>query len=171
MDDAVRGQDEGGGAVHVDEGHHDELVGSRILLIRGRGCGGRASAASTLVPIGKGGFVAMVSVGDDESFVAHGGVDRIDDFGIRNLPNAMQNLIFIGNGDVRLGRGGEERFDLSGVLVKHENLAEGGGGGAEKIESVSIGLGQGLLVPEDDAGGIVLNPAESYESAAFQWRG
>ena len=113
----------------------------------------------------------MVSVGDDESLVAHGGVDRIDDFGIRNLPDAMQNLIFIGNGNVRLGRGGEERFDLAGVFVKHENLAEVGARGAEKIEPVGLGLGQGLLVPEDDAGGIVLNPAESYESAAFQLRG
>ena len=36
MDDAVRGQDEECGAVHVDEGHHDELEGSRILLIRRR---------------------------------------------------------------------------------------------------------------------------------------
>ena len=109
----------------------------------------------------------MVSVGDDESFVPHGGADGINDFGIRNLPDAMQNLIFIGNGNVRFSRGGEERFDLAGVFVKHENLAEVGAGGAEKIESVRLGLGQGLLVPEDDAGRIVLQAAESYESAAF----
>ena len=36
MDHAMRRQDEEAGAVHVDEGHHDELVGRRIWLIRRR---------------------------------------------------------------------------------------------------------------------------------------
>jgi hypothetical protein len=42
-----------------------------------------------------------------------------------------------------------------------------GAGRAQQVQSVGLGLGQGLLVPEYDAGGIVLDPAEGDEAPAL----
>ena len=39
------------------------------------------------------------------------------------------------------------------------------------ILEFGLGPGQGLLVAEDDRGGVVLDAAECYEAAALQFRG
>ena len=88
---------------------------------------------------------------------------------IGNLPDAMEDSIFVGDRDIGIGGSGEQGFDLAGVFVEHENLAKMGAGGAEQVEAISLGLGEGLFVAEDDAGGIILNAAQGDEAAAFQF--
>ena len=167
MNDAMCGQDEEGGAVHVDEGHHDELVGCEARLSAAEESA--ASVFSAFVAIVECGFVTVVAIGDDEFFVAHGGADRIDQARIGDLPHAMNDSIFVGDRDIGLCGSGEQGFDLAGVLVKHKNLAKVGAGGAEQVEAIGFRLGEGLFVAEDDTGGIILNAAEGDEAAAFQF--
>ena len=54
-----------------------------------------------------------------------------------------------------------------GVRVEHEDLAEVGAGGLEQVEPVALGLGEGLLVAEDDLLGVVVELAEGDKAAAF----
>ena len=44
-----------------------------------------------------------------------------------------------------------------------------GAGGAQQVEAIGLGLGQGLLVAEDNTGGIVLDAAQRDEAAALQF--
>ena len=88
---------------------------------------------------------------------------------IGDLPDAMDDAIFVGDGDIGICGSGEQGFDLAGIFVEHENLAEMGAGGAEQVEAIGFGLGEGLFVAEDDTGGIVLDAAQGDEAAAFQF--
>ena len=63
----------------------------------------------------------------------------------------------------------EQRFDLAGILVEHENLSEMGAGGAQQVEAIGLGLGQRLLMAENDACGIVLDASQADETPAFQF--
>ena len=163
----VRGQDAQSGAVHVDESHHDELVGK----CAGSGVSVGRIGGAAFVAVGEGGFVAVVAVGDDEFLVVHGGADGIDQKRIGDLPDAVNDAVFIFYRDIRdcSGGSGEKGFDPSGILIEHENLAEVGAGGAQQIEAVGLGFGQGLLVAEDDAGGIVFDATESDEAVALEF--
>ena len=58
-DEAVRGKNDEAGAIHINEGHHDGVVGSGQA-----GPGFRGGTA--LVAIGEGSFVAVMAVGDDQ---------------------------------------------------------------------------------------------------------
>ena len=59
---AMGRQNEQGRAVHVDERHHDELVGSSPLRECLR-CASKTAAA--FIAIGERGFVTVVAIGDD----------------------------------------------------------------------------------------------------------
>ena len=57
---------------------------------------------------------------------------------------------------------------LSGMKTSLNGLQFGFGIAKEQIKAVGFGLGQGLFVPEDDAGRIILDAAERNEAAALQ---
>ena len=98
------------------------------------------------------GLVAVVAVGDDELLVAHGGGEQADGGGVADAPEAVQHAVLVG--DLGLGWSVaviEDGLDgAGGVGIEHEDLAEVGVGGLEKIEAVALGLGEGLLMTEDD---------------------
>ena len=84
VDDAVGGQDGDAGGVHVDEGHHHgglgeggdgEVAGVEafVLVEEPWLVEGELELGGALLGVGDGGLVAVVAVGDDELFVAHGG--------------------------------------------------------------------------------------------------
>src|SRR3974390_377936 len=162
MDGAVRGENEQAGVVHVDEGHHDEFV-------RSLGVGRRSSGAGFVAKVQRG-FVAVMSVGDDEFLVTHLALHRGDDSGIGNLPDAVSDAVFVDDIDGGRGRlgGVEGGIDLPGVFIEKEELLVVDTGGAEQVEAVGLGLGQGLLVAVDDLGSVVLNTAARDETPAFQ---
>ena len=68
----------------------------------------------------------------------------------------------------RLRRGREQGIDLPGIFIEQEKLLVVGAGGAQQVEAVGLGLGQSLLVAEDDLGGIVFDAAEGDESPALE---
>ena len=83
--------------------------------------------------------------------------------------SAMQDAVFVGD----FGVGGavafvENLFDAAGGIgVEHEDLAEVGVRGLEQVEAVALGLGERLLVAEDNLLGVVVELAERDEAAAF----
>src|SRR5208283_670838 len=92
---AVGGQNQQAGAVHVDEGHHHEFVGSCAgATVKGfvRGIGGTA-----FVAVVERGFVAVMAVGDDQLFVEHRGLDRGNQFGIGDGPQLVHDSIVVGH--------------------------------------------------------------------------
>src|SRR5258708_11901558 len=60
----MRGQDQQAWTVHVDEGHHDEFMGGILTTIGGSG-------GTAFVAVVECGLVAVVTVGDNQFFVAH----------------------------------------------------------------------------------------------------
>ena len=84
----------------------------------------------------------------------------------------MNDAVFIADIDIGAGGSGwiEEGIHLSRTAVEHENLAKVGAGGAKQVEAVRLGLGEGLLVPEDDACRIVLDPAQANKASPFRDR-
>ena len=54
------------------------------------------------------------------------------------------------------------------IGVQHEELAEVRVGVAQQFQAVLLGTGEGLLVPVDDAGGIVFHRAQPDEALAHQ---
>ena len=114
-------------------------------------------------------LVAMVAVGDDELLVGHGAGEQANDGRIVDAPDAVQDAVLVGD----FGVGGactfvEDLFDAAGGIgVEHENLAEVGMGGLEQVQAVALGLGEGLLVAEDDLVGVLVKSAEGDEAAAF----
>ena len=128
------------------------------------GCGG-----GVLFGVIKRGFVAMVAVGDDELFVGHSAGEQADDSRIVDAPDAVQDAVFVG--DFGVGWAGalvEDLFDSAGgVGVEHEDLAKMGVGGLEQVQAVAFGLGEGLLMAEDDLVGVFVKFAEGDEAAAL----
>ncbi len=146
------GKDDECGAVHDNEGHHDELV---------RGASQRKRKVVRLRPgiplaiIHARSIIAMVTVGDDQLLVAHLVADEFDEVGIGHPAEMMQNSIFVADLATVFhicGRGCEGSIDLAGgVAVEHEELAEMGAGGAQEFQAVGLGLSEGLLVAMDDS--------------------
>ena len=109
-DDAMGGKDGDAGGVHVDEGHHHGGFGEG----RGRegGLGLRLSSlveglvegefelGGALFGVGDGGLVAVVAVGDDELLVGHGGEEEIDEVGVGELPEFVDDAVLVGDGEV-----------------------------------------------------------------------
>ena len=130
------------------------------------GAGGGAAFVAKI----ERGFVAVMAVGDDQLFVAHLFLNRRNHAGIGNLPDPVDDAVFVGHIDggsgVRSGR--EQGIDLAGIFVEQEKLLVVGTGSAKQVEAVGLGFGESLLVAEDDLGGIILDAAQSDESAALE---
>src|ERR1035438_6236092 len=111
----------------------------------------------------------MVAVGDDELFVGHGGGDDANGGRVGYAPEAVEDAVLVGD----FGFGGPAAVEEGlfhaggGVGVEHEDLAEVGVGGLEQVEAVALGLGEGLLVAEDDLFGVVMELAEGDKAAAL----
>ena len=67
----------------------------------GRLVEGEFELGGALVHVGDGGFVAVVAVGDDELLVGHGGEDEVDECGVGELPDAVEDVVLVG--DVEVG--------------------------------------------------------------------
>ena len=74
--------------IHVNEGHHDRVVGSRESR-------SRFGTGATFIAICQGCFVAMVAVGNDQFLPAHLLADRGNHGEIGNLPDAMEYAVFV----------------------------------------------------------------------------
>ena len=179
------GQDGDAGGVHVDEGHHHggfgegrrgEMAGAELLVFVARLVEGQFELGGALLGVGDGGLVAVVAVGDDELLVGHGGDDEVDEGGVGELPDAVDDAVLVGDGEVgrvvvvavRAGAFEDEFFGgEGGVGVEHVDLLAVGAGGLEEGEAVGLVLGEGLLVAVDDLVGVVVEVAEGDEAAAL----
>ena len=61
---------------------------------------GELELGGTLLGVGDGGLVAVVAVGDDELLVRHGGGDEVDQGGVGELPDAVDDAVLVGDGEV-----------------------------------------------------------------------
>ena len=119
----------------------------------------------------------MVAVGDDELLVGHGGEEEVDELGVGELPDAVDDAVLVGDGEVGGWRRvlrvfavrAEDEFfgGEGGVGVEHVDLLAVGAGGLEEGEAVGLVLGEGLLVAVDDLVGVVVEVAEGDEAAAL----
>ena len=117
-DHAVGGQNQQAFAAGIEKRHHHFFVGCVKVAVR--------SAGSTLIAVGNGGFVAMVTVGDDQFAIRHGLPDASDHAGIENGPEAMHNVVFVARLDWRGGRSCRSQQLIHApvrVGVQHEKLA------------------------------------------------
>ena len=183
VDDAVGGQDGDAGGFHVDEGHHHgcfgegrdgEVAGGELFVFVAGLVEGELELGAALLGVGDGGLVAVVAVGDDELLVGHGGDDEVDETGVGELPDFVDDAVLVGDGEVGWvcgpsGRGAEdELFGGEGrVGVEHVDLLAVGAGGLEEAHAVGLVLGEGLLVAVDDLVGVVVEVAEGDEAAAL----
>ena len=168
MDDAMGGENDEAVGVHVDEGHHAGGLGERRLRQSGGAVLGLVRrGGGVLLGVVEGGFVAVMAVGDDELLVGHGGGQQADRGRVADAPEAVKNAVLVGD----FGLGGavavvEDLLDASGgVGVEHEDLSEVGAGGFEEVEAVVFGLGEGLLVAEDDLLGVLVELAEGNKTS------
>ena len=98
--------------VHVDEGHH-HVLGGRI--------------GGMLIAIGERGFVAMMTVGDQELHRRHHLPDAGHAGRISNGPQAVPRSILIGHIHQRSAPRRQIQFAVDGALairIQHEKLAE-----------------------------------------------
>src|SRR5438477_10732373 len=86
----MSGQNYQTGAIHIDEGHHRELV-------RHVWGGRRARLSPPLVAIVQRSFIAMVAISDNEFFVLHATANEFYQRWIRNFPELMENAVFVAN--------------------------------------------------------------------------
>ncbi len=81
------------GRVHVDEGHHDRVV-------RNGQARPRVGLGSPLVTISQGSFIAVMAVGDDQLLIPHLFLHGGNDGRIGDLPDAMHDVVLVGDLDV-----------------------------------------------------------------------
>ena len=112
----------------------------------------------------------MVAVGNDQLLIPHLVLNRGNHAGVRDLPDAVCDAIFIGhiNGRSGVRIRGEQGIDLPGIFVQQKKLFVVNPRGSKQVKAVGLGLGQCLLVPIDDLGGIILHPAQRNESPALE---
>ena len=116
-------------AVHVDEGHHRQLVGSNPACAWGERF---ACLGAAFIAIIQRGFVAMVAVGDDELLLPHLVPNQLYDPRIGNPPDPVENTVFVTHFHNWRSRRGQNVFNFcGGVAVEHKNLTEVGAGGPE----------------------------------------
>ena len=147
------------------------------MLVAGDGLlEGEFELGRALLGVGDGGLVAVVAVGDDELLVRHGGEEQIDDVGIGDLPDSVDDVVLVGDGEVGWSgvgavraTGAEDQFfgGEGGVGVEHVDLLAVGAGGLEESEAVGLVFGEGLFVAVDDLVGVVVEVTEGDEAAAF----
>ncbi len=88
---------------------------------------------------------------------------------VGELPDAVDDLVLVGDFEVGGGAGVEDEFfgGEGRVGVEHVDLLAVGAGGFEEGEAVGLVLGEGLLVAVDDVVGVVVEVAEGDEAAAL----
>ncbi len=171
------GGEHGAGVAVGDDGGGAFFVAGECLVE------GELELGGALFGVGDGGLVAVVAVGDDELLVCHGGEEEVDDLGIGDLPEAVDDVVFVGDGEVGCGgvgadhaadgfagaAGAEDEFfgGEGGVGVEHVDLLAVGAGGLEEGEAVGFVFGEGLFVAVDDLVGVVVEVAEGDEAAAL----
>ncbi len=80
----------------------------------------------------------MVAVGDDELLVGHRGDDQVDEDGVGELPDAVDDSVFVGDGEVGwLGGGGFEFFvsvelGVGCRFIAEDEFFRGEGGGRSR---------------------------------------
>jgi hypothetical protein len=137
---------------------------------------GKFELGGALLGVGDGGLVAVVAVGDDELLVCHGGDDEVNEIGIGELPDAVDDAVLVGDGEVggivveAVGAFGAEDEFFGGegwVGVEHVDLLAIGAGGLEEAHAIGFVLGEGLFVAVDDLVGVVVEMAEGDEAATL----
>jgi hypothetical protein len=78
--------------------------------------------------------------------------------------------VFVGyvdrGGGAGLGR--QQGSDLPRIFIEQEELLVVRASGAKQVEAVGLRLGERLLVPIDNFGGVVFHAAQGDESAALE---
>ena len=97
-----------------------------------------------------------MAVGDDELLVTHLAADQVDQAGVGDSPDAVVNAVLVGDLSGGAGLLSQQGVDLSGVVIKHENLAEVRAGGSKEIEAVGA--------PRERAGGVLVRAIETEEA-------
>src|SRR5258708_39828669 len=101
------------------------------------------------IAVGQSRFIAVMPVGDDELLFAHLAANQSDDSRVRNTPYPVLDGVLIAHLHERRVCRCERILNLRrGIAIEHENLSDMGTSGPQQIEPVSLGLSQGLLVPE-----------------------
>ena len=112
----------------------------------------------------------MVAVGDDEFLIGHGGLNRGYFLRVGHDPEAMCDPVLVVDfcGGRRGGFGfGENRVHaFLRIGVEHEELAGVGARVAKEFETIGFGAGEGVLVAEDNPGGIFFEFSRADEAAA-----
>src|SRR5437660_2051110 len=164
-------------AVHVDEGHHDQLIGcklrrftiehnlSRGALPRDARC--PSPSRSPFIAIIQGRFVAMMSIGDEELFVPHLAADQLNQRRVRDFPDTVLDAILILHVDIWRSAAAQQVVNFTSIAVEHKELPEMRPGGSQQLQPVGFWLSQGLFVPEDHPGGIIFNFPQGDETTAL----
>src|SRR5260370_17211457 len=124
------------------------------------------SGGTAFVAVVECGLVAVVTVGDNQFFVAHLSPHRIDQASAGDLPNAVHDAVFVGNFNRGSGTGSaaDQGIDFTGVFIKHEELAEVGARSWNQVQTIALSLGQSLLVAIYTPRRIVLETANGDEA-------
>ena len=157
----VRRQDQQSFATRIKKRHHGLFVRS----VSPGALGGRAA----FIAVGEGCFVAVVAIRDDQFLRSHGLHHAGDCSLIEYRPDAVHHAIFVPG----LIRTRPRRHLIEHgvdpplrVGIKHKKLSRMGESVAQKFEPIDFRPGQRLLMPKDDAGGIVLDAPKSDKSLA-----
>ena len=156
--------------VHVDERHHHcglrELGLRQLLRIRAAFA---VSRALVFFGVLQRRFVAVMTVSDDELFVAHGCHQQAYCRGVVHPPEPVLNAVFVGDFGVGCVIAFVENlFHAAGrVGVEHEDLAEVRLCGFQQVQPIALGLRQRLFVTKDDLVGIFMQLAQCDKPAPF----
>src|SRR5260370_11738586 len=111
----------------------------------------------------------MVAVGDNQLLIGHSALDTLEVIWLRNHPQAMNHAVFVGEFGNRSGGGlrfVENFFHLLlRIGIQHEKLSGVEASLAKQFETVGLGAGKRVFVAENNASGIVLEPACANEAA------
>ena len=125
MDNAVCGKNHEAAALHGNERHHYKFV--RCIRI------GTARRCAALVSIGQRCFVAVMPIRNQELFVLHLLLHRMDKCGLMNSPDPVQGFVLVQQRNVRVfvHAGFEQGFNLMGrIAIKHKDLPKMGPSGS-----------------------------------------
>ncbi len=157
----MSGQDQKTGGIHVHKRHHQALVG-RIPV--------GACALPHFIAIVQRRLVAVVSIGDDELLIIHRRLNLLNGCRVRNLPQTVDDLIFVPYFHVGRAILLQCRIDcVRPVAIEHEDLAEMRLRCAQQIQTIGLRFAERLLVAEDDLLVVVLKLSRGNKPSAFQF--
>ena len=76
------------------------MAGAELFVFVAGLVEGELELGGALLGVGDGGLVAVVAVGDDELLVGHGGDDEVDEVGVGELPDLVDDAVLVGDGEV-----------------------------------------------------------------------